>query len=424
MSEMLIKGSQVVKGCVRISGAKNAAAAVLPAAVLAGGRVVMDNIPFITDTEQLLRILSALGAKVKKNETDQVEIESAGIDTCSPPYELVKRLRASIYFMGSLLARFGRAELTLPGGCDLGSRPIDQHLKGFSTLGARITQERGKIIIEGRRLRGARIYLDLISVGATINIMLAATTAWGRTIIENAAKEPEIVDTANFLNALGAKVRGAGTDTIKIDGVKELGEATHSVIPDRIEAGTFMIAAAATKGELTITNIIPKHLDPVIAKLKEIGVEIEVGEDSLRVQNKGELLPAEIKTFPYPGFPTDLQPLATVMLSTVPGTSLIRENVFDYRFSYVDELMRMGAEIKVEGRTAVVEGVKGLSAAPVRAPDLRAGAALLVAGLIAEGETRLSGTEHIRRGYENIEEKFATAGVLIEPIGVETIADD
>jgi UDP-N-acetylglucosamine 1-carboxyvinyltransferase len=355
-----------------------------------------------------------LGAKVQKEGKNIVKIDPAGVNSTSPPFEMVKKMRASYYFMGSLVARFGRAEIPLPGGCNLGPRPIDQHLKGFSALGAEINQEHGTVTVKGKKLKGAHIYLDVVSVGATINIMLAATTAEGRTIIENAAKEPEIVDTANFLNALGAKIRGAGTDVIKIDGVKELGGAEHCIIPDRIEAGTFMFAAAATRGELTICDIIPKHLDPVIAKLREIGIQVDVGEESLHVCGQDSLSPVDIKTFPYPGFPTDLQPLAMVLLSTIPGTSLIKENVFDGRFKHVDELKRMGAKIKVEGRTAVIEGVEGFTGAPVKATDLRAGAALLVAGLIAEGETRLSGVEHIRRGYENIEKKFAQAGVELK----------
>ncbi|MGI6097680.1 MAG: UDP-N-acetylglucosamine 1-carboxyvinyltransferase [Dethiobacteria bacterium] len=414
MQKLLINGKQVLGGSISISGAKNAAVAILPAAILAGEKVAISNMPSITDTNLLLEILKALGAKVQKEGKNIVKIDPAGVNSTSPPFEMVKKMRASYYFMGSLVARFGRAEIPLPGGCNLGPRPIDQHLKGFSALGAEINQEHGTVTVKGKKLKGAHIYLDVVSVGATINIMLAATTAEGRTIIENAAKEPEIVDTANFLNALGAKIRGAGTDVIKIDGVKELGGAEHCIIPDRIEAGTFMFAAAATRGELTICDIIPKHLDPVIAKLREIGIQVDVGEESLHVCGQDSLSPVDIKTFPYPGFPTDLQPLAMVLLSTIPGTSLIKENVFDGRFKHVDELKRMGAKIKVEGRTAVIEGVEGFTGAPVKATDLRAGAALLVAGLIAEGETRLSGVEHIRRGYENIEKKFAQAGVELK----------
>ena len=407
---LVIRGPKKLVGRIKINGAKNAAVAMLPAAIMTEGKVILDNLPDITDIRQLENILTHLGATVSRESKRRLVIDPAPITCYSPPAKMVKTLRASYYFLGSLLARFGKAEVPVPGGCDLGPRPIDQHLKGLQALGADITQEHGIIKAEARCLKGANIYLDVVSVGATINIMLAAVKARGKTIIENVAKEPEIVDVANFLNAMGARVSGAGTDVIKIQGVEKLGSVEHTVIPDRIEAGTFMMAAAATGGDIFLEDIIPKHLDPVIAKLKEVGASFEVGPDNLRVKGLTNPLPTDIKTFPYPGFPTDLQPLAMVLLTKAKGTSFITENVFERRFRHVEELKRMGAKIKLEGRTAVIEGGSPLSAAPVTVTDLRAGAAFVVAGLMAEGETVLHHLHHIDRGYERIEERFNSLG--------------
>lgn len=414
MEHLLIKGKQKVKGAIKINGAKNAAVAILPAALLTAGAVKIDNLPRITDIDRLVGILSALGAKVLFIDERSLQIDAADIQDFFPPPALVNTFRASYYLMGALLGRLGRVKIPMPGGCDLGPRPIDQHIKGFTALGAKVELDHGLVKIKAKKLRGAHIYLDVVSVGATINIMLAAVRAEGKTIIENAAKEPEIVDVANFLNALGGHVIGAGTDVIKIQGVNELGRVEHMVIPDRIEAGTFMIAAAATRGEALITEVIPKHLDPIIAKLREIGAQLEVGPDWIKVKAENELLPTDVKTFPYPGFPTDLQAPMMVLLTQAPGLSFITENVFEGRFRHVEELKKMGAHIKLGGRTAVVEGGYELVSAPLKATDLRGGAAFIIAGLISRGETKLSGVEHIDRGYELIEERFKQLGVNVE----------
>ncbi len=411
---LIIEGEQRIRGDIRINGAKNAAVAILPAALLTERSVKVDNLPNITDIHKLVDIIAALGAKVTSPQKGQLCVDASGVNGFAPPANLVNQLRASYYLMGSLLGRFGQVEVPMPGGCDLGPRPIDQHIKGFTALGAKVELEHGVVKIKAHKLRGAHIYLDVVSVGATINIMLAAVKAEGKTIIENAAKEPEIVDTANFLNALGCQVVGAGTDVIKINGVKSLGEVEHKVIPDRIEAGTFMIATAATCGEAQICDVIPKHLDPLTAKLKEVGAEVEVGPDWIKVRGKTKLHPSDVKTFPYPGFPTDLQPPIMVLLTRVPGTSMITENVFERRFRHVDELKKMGAQIKVEGRTAVIEGGHKLFGAPVKAMDLRGGAAFIIAGLKSEGKTTLTGIEHIDRGYEDIVERFKHLSVSIE----------
>jgi UDP-N-acetylglucosamine 1-carboxyvinyltransferase len=408
--KLVVNGPCTLKGTVEINGAKNAAVAILPASILAGGEVILDNLPNINDIHQLKKILVSLGARVDSRGERSIGIDTSPVDSWSPPRSKVQALRASYYFLGSLLARFGRAEVPIPGGCDLGPRPIDQHLKGLSALGADIKIEHGVIKARAKQLKGARIYLDVVSVGATINIMLAAVRAWGRTTIENAAKEPEIVDVANFLNAMGAVVRGAGTDVIKIQGVDELGRVEHVIIPDRIEAGTFMMAAAATCGDVILEDVIPKHLDPVTAKLKEIGAQVDVGADSIRVRGYPDPSPTDIKTFPYPGFPTDLQPLAMVLLTRARGTSFISENVFEHRFRHVEELKRMGACIKLEGRTAIIEGGVPLSGAPLTAMDLRAGAAFIIAGLMAKGETVIRKLKYIDRGYEKIEERFNKLG--------------
>ncbi len=416
---LVIEGGQKLYGDIKINGAKNAAVAILPAALLAERTVKIENLPNITDISKLVEIIIALGAKVTSPGKGCLCVDASTVSRYAPPANLVNQLRASYYLMGSLLGRFGQVEVPMPGGCDLGPRPIDQHIKGFTALGAHVELEHGIVKIKARKLTGAHIYLDVVSVGATINIMLAAVKAEGKTIIENAAKEPEIVDTANFLNALGCQVVGAGTDVIKINGVKKLGDVEHNVIPDRIEAGTFMIAAAAAGGEVQVLDIIPKHLDPLTAKLKEVGAEVDVGPDWIVVKEKENLQASDVKTFPYPGFPTDLQPPIMVLLTRAQGTSLITENVFERRFRHVDELKKMGANIKVEGRIAVIEGGQKLYGAPVRAMDLRGGAAFIIAGLKSEGKTVLTGVEHIDRGYEDIVDRFRELSVQIQRSFVE-----
>lgn len=383
-------------------------------AVISGTRVRLENLPDITDVGTLLEILQNMGGSIRCRSRNTVEICTQNIrGKCTLPYELVKKLRASVYFMGSLLARFGEAEVPLPGGCELGPRPIDLHLKGFTALGARIEVEHDLVKLKANRLVGTRIFLDVVSVGATINLILAASRAEGHTVLENVAKEPEIIDLANFLNAMGACIRGAGTGTIRIKGVKEFKEAVHRIIPDRIEAGTFLMAAAVTGGEVWVRGVIPIHLNAVIAKLIEAGIDVQTSEDAIRVKGTSRISPVGIRTFPYPGFPTDLQPLAMVLLTKAQGNSIIHENVFEGRYKLVDELMRMGARIKVEGRTAVIDGGEELSGASVMATDLRAGAALLVAGLVAKGETVLSGIDHVSRGYENLEGKLSQLKVSL-----------
>jgi len=413
MGALVVEGETRLRGRVTVSGAKNAVLAVLPATLLAEGETIIENAPGISDVRVMGEILAALGAEVKENGSG-FRINPGGVHSQSPPLELVRKLRASSLLLGPLLARYGRADIAMPGGCNIGPRPLDQHIKGLRALGAEIKIEQGFIRARAKKLQGASIYLDVTSVGATENIMMAACLAEGKTVIENAAKEPEIVDVANLLNAMGANVKGAGTDVIRIQGVKRLQGVHHTIIPDRIEAGTFMIAAAASRGEVVIEDVIPEHLEPVIAKLREAGALVEVGEDSIKVTGREEpYQPLDIKTLPYPGFPTDLQSPITALLTTAAGTSIIKENIFENRFRHVDEFKRMGAKIKVEGRTAVVEGVNFLSGAQVRATDLRAGAALLIAALMARGETVIQGTEHIDRGYENITGKFRALGVRV-----------
>ncbi|NMB40517.1 MAG: UDP-N-acetylglucosamine 1-carboxyvinyltransferase [Firmicutes bacterium] len=414
MEYLQIEGKQRINGKVKVNGAKNAAVAILPAALLTEESVRIGNLPRITDIDKLVKILEALGAKVSFTEERYLHIDSSDIYDLPPPPSLVNKFRASYYLMGVLLGRFGRVEIPMPGGCDLGPRPIDQHIKGFTALGAEVELDHGLVKITANKLRGAHIYLDVVSVGATINIMLAAVKAEGKTIIENVAKEPEIVDVANFLNAMGGHVVGAGTDVIKIQGVSELGSAEHTVIPDRIEAGTFMIAAAATGGEALITDVIPKHLDPVIAKLKEVGIILETGTDWIKVKGNNKLSSTDVKTFPYPGFPTDLQAPMMVLLTQVPGTSYLTENVFEGRFRHVGELKKMGARIKLGGRTAIIEGGHELVSAPIRATDLRGGAAFIIAGLVSCGDTILTGVEHIDRGYEDIEIRLRQLGVNLK----------
>ncbi len=415
MEKLIIEGGHPLRGTVNISGFKNAAVAIIPAAILAGERCVIENLPDIKDVHILGEILQQLGAEVSFDSAKgAMEIDSSMLEDCVVPYEMAGKLRASYYFLGAAIGRFGKARVAYPGGCDIGARPIDQHIKGFEALGAKVKIEHGMISVEAQELVGAKIYLDVVSVGATINIMMAACRAKGTTIIQNAAKEPHIVDTANFLNFMGADIRGAGTDIIKIRGVDRLKGCTYSIIPDQIEAGTFMIFTAAAGGDVRINNIIPKHLESVIAKLEEIGVKIEENEDSLRVVRDGPLNAAHIKTLVYPGFPTDLQQPISALLTQARGTSIITETIYEGRFKHVDELKRMGAQIQTEGNVAIIRGVERLSGAPVFATDLRAGAALIVAGLMAEGITEIGNIHYIERGYENIETKLRSLGAKIK----------
>lgn len=418
MEKLVIHGQKRLKGEVSVSGAKNAAVAILPATILSDGDCIIENLPDILDVSILKNILTDLGAKIKVINDSSIQIDTSNINSFYATNKQIGKLRASYYLMGALLGRFKKAVVTFPGGCDFGVRPIDQHIKGFEALGAEVEVEHGKVIISAKKLVGAPVYLDVVSVGATINIMLAATKAEGITTIENAAKEPHIVDLANFLNAMGADIKGAGTDVIKIRGTSQLkGGHTYTIIPDQIEAGTFMIAAAATNGDVLVKNIIPKHMESLTAKLQEMNVKVDVYDDSIRVYSKDKIQKVNIKTLPYPGFPTDLHPPITSLLCKAEGTSTITEGVWDNRFQYVDELKRMGAKIKVEGRMAVIEGPVRLTGAPVRAMDLRAGAAMVVAGLMARGETVISNIDYIDRGYEKLEEKLKALGADIERIG-------
>ena len=417
METLIINGGGALRGSVEINGAKNAAVAILPAAVLASkGKCIIDNIPDIEDVHCLERILLDLGCSVKKTSENVLEIDATDINTVNACTEDVRRMRASYYFIGSLLARFGKAKVELPGGCPIGVRPIDQHIKGFEALGANVTIEHGAVLVEAESLKAANIFFDVVSVGATINVMIAATMAEGTTVLENVAKEPHVVDVANFLNSMGADIKGAGTDVIRIKGVNELVGCNYSVIPDQIEAGTFMIAAAATKGDVTITNIIPKHLESISAKLIEMGAIVEDGDDSVRVTVDNELRGVNVKTAPYPGFPTDVQQPMSVLLSITKGRSLVTESIWENRHKHTDELKKMGAMIKVEGRTAIIDGVEKLEGAKVIATDLRAGAAMVIAGLIANGETEIVDIEHIDRGYPHIEEKFRSLGADIRRV--------
>ena len=417
METLIINGGGALRGSVEINGAKNAAVAILPAAVLASkGKCIIDNIPDIEDVHCLERILLDLGCSVKKTSKNVLEIDATDINTVNACTEDVRRMRASYYFIGSLLARFKKAKVELPGGCPIGVRPIDQHIKGFEALGANVTIEHGAVLVEAESLKAANIFFDVVSVGATINVMIAATMAEGTTVLENVAKEPHVVDVANFLNSMGADIKGAGTDVIRIKGVNELVGCNYSVIPDQIEAGTFMIAAAATKGDVTITNIIPKHLESISAKLIEMGAIVKEGDDSVRVTVDNELRGVNVKTAPYPGFPTDVQQPMSVLLSITKGRSLVTESIWENRHKHTDELKKMGAMIKVEGRTAIIDGVEKLEGAKVIASDLRAGAAMVIAGLIANGETEIVDIEHIDRGYPHIEEKFRSLGADIRRV--------
>ena len=414
MEKLVIKGGTPLKGEVTISGAKNAAVAILPAALLINGTCTIENLPNISDVKLSCDILSKLGAKIEWINKNTITIDTTNVCEHQAPTDLTSKFRASYYLLGSLLGRCKKAEVGSPGGCNLGARPIDQHIKGFEALGANVEVSNGKIKAYAKKLIGTSIYLDMVSVGATINVMLASVLAEGTTVIDNAAKEPHIVDVANFLNTMGADIRGAGTDVIKINGVKELkGGATYSVVPDQIEAGTFMLAAVASKGDILIKNCISKHMECLTAKILEIGGHVEEDGDTLRVWCNTRPQKANIKTLPYPGFPTDLQPQMGVALSIAQGTSIINESIWESRFQYTNELNKMGAKITAQGKTAIFEGVEKLSGAPIYASDLRAGAALIIAGIIAEGTTELYNLSHIDRGYENIEEKFRKLGANI-----------
>ena len=413
MDKLVIKGGKPLFGSVEISGAKNAAVAILPASILASsGMCNIDNIPNIEDVNCLERIIESLGCTVVRN-SNSVMIDSTNLNNTDANTEDVRKMRASYYLIGALLSRFKKAKVELPGGCPIGVRPIDQHIKGFEALGARVVINHGCVTVEADRLIGTNIFFDVVSVGATINVMLAATLAEGTTTLENVAKEPHVVDVANFLNSMGANVKGSGTDIIRITGVKELKGCTYSVIPDQIEAGTFMIAAAATKGKITIENVIPKHLESISAKLEEMGAEVTENGDSVTVSASGVLKAVNVKTQPYPGFPTDVQQPFSTLLCIAKGRSKVTESIWESRFKHVDELKKMGANIKVEDRTAMIDGVEKLTGAVVRATDLRAGAAMVVAGLIASGTTEVLDIEHIDRGYPNIENKFKNLGADI-----------
>ncbi|GGA46026.1 UDP-N-acetylglucosamine 1-carboxyvinyltransferase 2 [Kroppenstedtia guangzhouensis] len=412
MEKLMIKGGRPLYGHVPISGAKNSALALIPATILAESVTVIENLPGIRDVQVFEEILRRLGAEVIR-DGDTLRIDGRQLRNLPMDDSSVKKLRASYYLMGAMLGRFGEAVVGMPGGCNLGPRPIDQHIKGFEALGAQVVYKDGSIHLTASHLKGARIYLDVISVGATINIMLAASRAEGVTVIENAAKEPEIIDVATLLSSMGARIKGAGTDVIRIRGKRSLQGCRHSIIPDRIEAGTYMIAAAATVGDVTVENVIPLHLEPLSAKLREMGITVKESDESLRVIGKENYQAVDIKTLPYPGFPTDLQQPFTSLLIQAEGTSLVTDNIYVSRFKHVDELYRMGADIRVEGRTARIRGGSSLHGATVRATDLRGGAALVVAGLAATGVTEIIGVDHIDRGYENLEKKLCSLGAEI-----------
>ena len=419
MTKYIVQGGKPLFGEVEISGAKNAAVAIIPAALLVDGVCRIENVPQISDVRMSLKILENLGAQIRSINRHTVEIDCRHIHSTRTDYELARRIRASYYLIGALLGRFGHGEVAMPGGCNFGGvRPIDQHVKGFTTLGAKVTVEGGFIraVSNQPRLKGANVYLDVVSVGATMNIMMAAVMAEGTTVIESAAKEPHIVDLANFLNSMGANIRGAGTDTIKIHGVDRLTGGSYAIIPDQIEAGTYMAAVAATGGQVLVKNIIPKHMDCITAKLVEMGVEVEENEDTLLVRRSGPLQRTNVKTLPYPGFPTDMQPQITTVLSLAQGTSLVTESVWSSRYRYVEELRRMGAKIQVDDKTAVVEGVDHLTGAPIQASDLRAGAALVIAALAAVGRSEITQVQYIERGYEDIICKLRCLGADIQSV--------
>ena len=420
MTKYVINGGKPLYGEINISGAKNAAVAIIPAALMVDGPCRIENIPQISDVTMLLNILKEMGADVRTVNKNTMEIDCSRIKTAEATFDMMRKIRASYYLIGAMLGRFGEAKVAMPGGCNFGGvRPIDQHIKGFEAMGAEVELGNGIVsCVTNGGLKGAEIFLDVVSVGATVNIMLAAALAEGLTVIENAAREPHIVDLANFLNSMGADIRGAGTDVIKVRGVKKLKGGTYAVIPDQIEAGTYMAAVAGAGGDVLIKNVIPKHMDCISGKLREMGVTIIEQGDSLRVIRKNNLKRANVKTMPYPGFPTDMQPQVAVILCLAKGTSIVTEGVWDNRYKYVDEIIKMGAKIKVEGRVAVIEGVESLTGAPLCAPDLRAGAAMVIAGLCAEGTTEIEGVHYIERGYEEIIEKLRGVGADIKSVYV------
>ena len=417
MEQYVIKGGNPLVGEVEIAGAKNAALAILAAAIMTDETILIENLPDVRDINVLLEAIAGIGAQVDRIDKSTVKINGSTIGDVSVDYEYIKKIRASYYLLGALLGKYKHAEVPLPGGCNIGSRPIDQHLKGFRALGADVDIMHGAIVAKADELHGSHIFLDVVSVGATINIMMAASLAPGRTILENAAREPHVVD--NFLNSMGANIKGAGTDVIRIKGVEKLHRTEYSIIPDQIEAGTFMFAAAATGGDVTVKNVIPKHLEATTAKLEEIGCEVEEFDDAVRVRAPKRLHRTHVKTLPYPGYPTDMQPQIAVTLALAEGTSIVTESIFENRFKYADELSRMGANIKVEGNSAIIDGVKKLTGARVSAPDLRAGAALVIAGLAADGITVVDDIVYIQRGYENFEDKLRSLGAEIERVSNE-----
>lgn len=419
MEQFIMKGGNPLVGEVTIGGAKNAALGILTAAIMTDDDVLIENLPDVRDINVMLEAIEEIGATVERIDRHTAKINASSIHEISVDDEYIRKIRASYYFIGALLGKYKSAQVPLPGGCNIGSRPIDQHLKGFRALGSDVRIENGAVRVHAIDLVGSHIYLDVVSVGATINIMMAAALAEGMTILENVAKEPHVVDVANFLNSMGANIKGAGTDTIRIRGVKKLHGTEYSIIPDQIEAGTFMCAAAITRGDIMVKNVIPKHLEAITAKLLEAGCEVSEFDDAVRVVGKPIQRHTDIKTLPYPGFPTDMQPQMTVTLALAEGTSMVTESIFENRFKYVDELARMGSNIKVEGNVAVIDGVKRLTGAQVNAPDLRAGAALVLAGLAAEGITEVDEIGYIQRGYECFEEKLRALGALIEKVDSE-----
>ncbi len=419
MEQYAIKGGNPLVGEVEIGGAKNAALAILAAAAMTDETVTIENVPDLRDTVAMLQAMKSIGIQIEKTDRHIIKINAERINDLVIEDDSIKKIRASYYFLGALLGKYKKAEVALPGGCNIGLRPIDQHIKGFRALGANVRIEHGLIITEAERLAGSHIYLDVVTVGATINIMMAAVMAEGQTIIENAAKEPHVVDVANFLNSMGASIKGAGTDVIRIKGVSKLHGTEYTIIPDQIEAGTFMFAAAVTRGDVTVKNVIPKHLESISAKLTEIGCEVEESDDAVRVVAAKPLTHTHVKTLPYPGFPTDMQPQITVALGLSRGTSIVTESIFENRFKYVDELTRMGANIKVEGNTAIIDGVQKYTGASLTAPDLRAGAALVTAALAAEGVSTIDDIKFIERGYEDFPQKLQSLGAQIEKVNTE-----
>ena len=419
MEQYVVKGGVPLRGEVSIGGAKNAALGILAAAIMTDETVTIENVPNVRDTRVLLQAIEGIGAKVKYIYNNTVQINGGSISDLNVEYEYIRKIRASYYLLGALLGKYKESNVALPGGCNIGSRPIDQHLKGFKALGAKVNIDHGVVSAKAENLVGGHIYFDVVTVGATINLMMASCMAEGETILENAAKEPHIVDVANFLNAMGANIKGAGTDVIRIKGVNRLHGCTYSIIPDQIEAGTFMMAAAATRGDIVIKDVIPKHLESITAKLLEMGCKLVEGDDWIRVIAEGEVGSTNIKTLPYPGFPTDMQPQIAVALALAKGSSMVTESIFENRFKYVDELNRMGAKIKVEGNTAYIEGVEKFTSAQLSAPDLRAGAALVIAALAADGISQIDDIEYIQRGYEDFEGKLSALGAIIAKVDSE-----